>query len=300
MPIKILVFLITLFSVHSLFAQNKEFDKMEMLYDQGHYNIVLRKSNKLLNNPEYDFSFVPSYYKSLALFQLIQDRNKFQKSTSFMQEAETLFLKVKSSNEGMKFIQHHLREVSELKRDLTAWAEIQKIEGNTEQFTTVVGVITRIFDKIPDLDIESTITLKNDLASKALDNKSLSKVRQDLLEAAKSQLGKPYVYAGVDPKGFDCSGFASYVYQTALKKELPRKSSDQFEKSVKIKEKSAQPGDLIFFDSGNGVNHVGIVISQPNEPLMMIHASSSKGIIITEIEKSDYWKKRVTGFGSYL
>ena len=55
-----------------IFSQVKEFDKLEMLYSQKHYKMVFRKSNRLLNNPEFDFSQLPNYYKSLSLFQLIQ------------------------------------------------------------------------------------------------------------------------------------------------------------------------------------------------------------------------------------
>jgi hypothetical protein len=32
----------------------------------------------------------------------------------------------------------------------------------------------------------------------------------------------------------------------------------------------------------------------------MIHASTSKGIVITEIEKSDYWLKKLAGFGTFV
>jgi hypothetical protein len=49
-----------------------------------------------------------------------------------------------------------------------------------------------------------------------------------------------------------------------------------------------EPGDLVFFDNGSGISHVGIIVSDKGKPLVMIHASSSKGIIITDIEKSDF------------
>jgi type IV pilus assembly protein PilQ len=44
----------------------------------------------------------------------------------------------------------------------------------------------------------------------------------------------------------------------------------------------------------------GLIVSGKGQPLVMIHASSSRGIVITEIEKSEYWKKRVAGFGTYI
>lgn len=39
--------------------------------------------------------------------------------------------------------------------------------------------------------------------------------------AARSQVGKPYVWGGVGPGGYDCSGFQSYVYNTAVGKPNP-------------------------------------------------------------------------------
>jgi hypothetical protein len=32
----------------------------------------------------------------------------------------------------------------------------------------------------------------------------------------------------------------------------------------------------------------------------MIHSSSSKGVIITELDKSEYWLNRIHSFGTYI
>ena len=51
-------------------------------------------------------------------------------------------------------------------------------------------------------------------------------------------------------------------------------------------------GDLLFFGKSNSsIHHVGVVISEMNEPLTMIHSSTSSGIMITTIDNSDYWKR---------
>ena len=83
-------------------------------------------------------------------------------------------------------------------------------------------------------------------------------------------------------------------------KELPRRAVEQYESSRKVKPKNVQKGDLVFFDSGSGISHVGLIISEKGKPLVMIHASSSKGVIITEIEQSDYWLTRLYGFGTFM
>ncbi len=45
----------------------------------------------------------------------------------------------------------------------------------------------------------------------------------------------------------------------------------------------------------NNINHIGIVVSKPGEKLAMIHSSSSKGVIVTNVDTSTYWKGRFQG-----
>jgi len=87
------------------------------------------------------------------------------------------------------------------------------------------------------------------------------------------------------------------VFKERYQLDLPRKASDQQLKSESIKEKELLPGDLIFFDNGKGVSHVGIVVSSDNNGIKMIHASSSKGIIITNVTQSSYWKNKFDSYG---
>ena len=55
-----------------------------------------------------------------------------------------------------------------------------------------------------------------------------------------------------------------------------------------------------FFSNGTEVSHVGILVSEKGQDLVMIHASSSKGITFDKITGSSYWEKRVQGFGTFL
>jgi hypothetical protein len=43
-----------------------------------------------------------------------------------------------------------------------------------------------------------------------------------------------------------------------------------------------------------------MIVSEKGKPLVMIHASSSKGIVLTELEKSTYWMSRLAGFGTFM
>jgi cell wall-associated NlpC family hydrolase len=69
--------------------------------------------------------------------------------------------------------------------------------------------------------------------------------------------GVPYRYGGSSPRGFDCSGFTSYVYRQAGV-GLPRTASAQRRAARWISRSNARPGDLVFFHRGGRVYHVGI------------------------------------------
>jgi len=74
---------------------------------------------------------------------------------------------------------------------------------------------------------------------------------------AMQYLGTPYVWGGASPSGFDCSGFAMYVYaQVGI--SLPHNAAMQYNSvGVPVSRDDLQPGDLVFFD---GLGHMGIYI----------------------------------------
>lgn len=120
-------------------------------------------------------------------------------------------------------------------------------------------------------------------------------LRKALVTEAKKHLGVKYSYGGSSPSGFDCSGFTHYVY----KKQditLSRSSSEQSKLGKEIPISSAKAGDLLFFGR-NGrkgkIQHVGMVFAHYKEVLQMIHASSSKGISIVDVNTSSYWKPKL-------
>ncbi len=110
---------------------------------------------------------------------------------------------------------------------------------------------------------------------------------------AQSLLGTPYAFGGTDPRGFDCSGFTRYVYQRAGG-GLPRSTEEQARVGERVALDEVEQGDLLFFADGSGrLHHVGLVSSGPGEPLLMLHASSSKGVVETAVNESHYWRERL-------
>ena len=277
----------------ALNAQVKAFDKLELNYSQGHYKLVYRRSTRLMDNPEYDFSQLPLFYKAISLFQLSMDDSwKLRKSIS-VETAKQEYERFLKHPDSKKLLIAHGYEVSALKQDLIAHLEELKRSDNKKEFEVYRLVVTELFDKIPSIDPNnsgSTPSLISGIDGSA---------RGQLIKTAGQFLGVPYVWAGESPSGFDCSGFTSYVLRQNGK-TIPRTAAEQYEASRKIKEKQVERGDLVFFSNGSRISHVGMIISEKGNPLVMIHASSSKGIVITELEKSTYWMSRLAGFGTFV
>ena len=113
------------------------------------------------------------------------------------------------------------------------------------------------------------------------------------VEKARALLGAPYRYQGADPSGFDCSGLTSYLY-SELGVILPRRAEDQARVGQWIALDEVGPGDLVFFGPDRDKpHHVGVVVSGMGEPLTMIHASSSQGVVETRVMSSPYWLERL-------
>ena len=94
-----------------------------------------------------------------------------------------------------------------------------------------------------------------------------SHAAQIAVDSALAQQGKPYVWGGTGPSGYDCSGLTYSAYQAAGV-QLPRVSRDQATAGVYVDRANLQPGDLIFFY--DPVGHVGMYIGNGQ----MVHSST--------------------------
>jgi len=112
---------------------------------------------------------------------------------------------------------------------------------------------------------------------------------QSIVSFAQQFLGTPYVWAGSSPRGFDCSGFTSYVLgQFGV--DLPHAADGQFREGVQV----SQPrlGDLVFFSTYEpGPSHVGIYIGDNQ----FIHSSSGAGEVCITSLSAPYYSSRYLG-----
>lgn len=313
-----LIFTFLLLLIHiSLSAQVLEFDQLEMKYNQKHYKYVYRKSASLLDDPAYDFSYIPRYYLALSKLQLAQNKRWNKRHKYAIKDATQTFKELSQNYDGKEVLRAHQYEVSALVNDLNLWMYNLKLEGDQKTFDQLKNLIENILPDVPEVSkmkedrVSPPKSIEIELDNKetkeqAKDEKSsllklpISVEREEMTQFSSGLLGVPYKWAGTTPKGFDCSGFTSYVTKNVLNKDIPRSAAVQYSESKKIKRKNIHPGDFVFFKNGSKISHVGIVFSTNNNSIQMIHASSSVGISIVDIYQSAYWKKRIAGFGTFL
>ncbi|MFE9627153.1 NlpC/P60 family protein [Streptomyces sp. NPDC006527] len=75
--------------------------------------------------------------------------------------------------------------------------------------------------------------------------------------AARSALGRPYVWGANGPSGFDCSGLTQWSYAQAGV-SLPRTSQAQAHAGRRVPLSQARPGDLVTYRSD--ASHVGMYV----------------------------------------
>lgn len=128
------------------------------------------------------------------------------------------------------------------------------------------------------------------------------KIRQQktytVIKTAKTYMGTPYKYGGTSGKGIDCSGLMLRCFEKANYK-LPRTAIDQSKFGKKVSKKKIKPGDVVFFKfKAKGKKswyHSGLVTSVINDKPKFIHASSSRGVVESDLTKDYYWKN-IKGF----
>jgi hypothetical protein len=113
---------------------------------------------------------------------------------------------------------------------------------------------------------------------------------EKLLDRARDQLGKKYVFGTAGPNTFDCSGLVQYVYKP-FGVNLPHHAASQAKLGKEVSKSDIQPGDLVFSDWGTGrpYSHVGIAVSKNR----IINAPHS-GAVVRYATLNDNYLSHVT------
>ncbi len=115
-------------------------------------------------------------------------------------------------------------------------------------------------------------------------------VADNIINTALTYAGTRYKYGGTTKRGMDCSGLL-YVAFGEHDVQLPRISYHMAEEGKRIRINKVVKGDLLFFKTkrrGRKINHVGMVVAVDDYEVKFIHASSSRGVIVSSL-KEGYW-----------
>ena len=117
-------------------------------------------------------------------------------------------------------------------------------------------------------------------------------IDEKIVATAKQYMGAPYVYGGMSPSGFDCSGFVNYVYKLCGYSMSRVASSIYNNNGTYVEKANLQIGDLVFFASNSSsIGHVGIYIGNGQ----FIHSSSGAGCVVISDLSSSYYLKNYVG-----
>jgi cell wall-associated NlpC family hydrolase len=109
------------------------------------------------------------------------------------------------------------------------------------------------------------------------------------VEYAYAQLGKPYIYGGTGPRGYDCSGLTMMAWRAAGV-NLPRVVPDQYHAIHHVTRAALRPGDLVFFD---GLGHQGIYVGNGR----FIHAPHTGTVVKFESLSNPWYTAHFVGAG---
>ena len=116
--------------------------------------------------------------------------------------------------------------------------------------------------------------------ARTFDASTLGQPHPAAVAKAREHLGVPYVWGGVTPQGFDCSGLTRYAY-AQIGIDLPRTSRSQFRVGAYIPPDRLDllaSGDLVFFGydgDPSKIHHVGMYLGGGS----YIHAPQSGDVV---------------------
>lgn len=163
--------------------------------------------------------------------------------------------------------------------------------GNIESSTNRRTSNTRNTNTVAGLDANETAESKTSAERDIIKG---METNRELYSFIDEWYGVRYQFGGTTKKGIDCSAFCRELYKNVYSKQLDRTSREQFADAKFIGSKSQlKEGDLVFFKiRTRDISHVGVYLSDGK----FVHASRSKGIVISSLDDS-YWSRYYVGGG---
>ncbi len=159
---------------------------------------------------------------------------------------------------------------------------------------TACGVVKKktTYSKTRKITVEGSkeVTVDNKEVLKENGVGTFTSKADEIINTALTYSGVRYKYGGTTKNGMDCSGLV-YVAFGENNVPLPRISYEMAETGEHIKIKDVTKGDLLFFKTskrGKKINHVGVVVAVEDDEIKFIHASTSRGVIVSSLREG-FW-----------
>jgi len=181
--------------------------------------------------------------------------------------ADQRFIEPASKNDYTQFVNNHRHFVT------MAQASIYDSHGKSaEPYFLYYGTRLRLRGRAGsylkfDGCTGKSIYLKPGVVSPIMSSKSRLITGQNLSKEARKFIGVPYLWGGITPAGYDCSGLVRAVCRR-FGLYIPRDTKIQIKTGRKLERSCIKTGDLLFFDG-----HVGFAIGSNR----LIHASRRGG-----------------------
>ena len=159
------------------------------------------------------------------------------------------------------------------------------------------------------LSLSSCVAHKQARPSSKYDNQTIARLSRQfglrlspadnlsLYDACSGWLGVKHRNGGNTKQGVDCSGFVGIIYRQVYSIVLERNSANILQKNcTPVARNNLREGDLVFFRT-SGANtsriptHVGLYLKNGK----FVHASSSKGVIVSSLTEPYYVRTWITG-----
>lgn len=173
-------------------------------------------------------------------------------------------------------------------KSATRWQKIQQLLTSSPSIDEVI--VVESIDGLAAALNEDELKIQNKYAS-LLEIAPTSLSNIVLFESIDEWYGTRYRYGGTTKRGIDCSAFVRAALKDAYGYQLPRTAREQYHASRRISQTELQEGDLVFFNTTGGVSHVGVYLRNNK----FAHASSSKGVTISDLHDSYYMARYIGG-----
>ena len=145
--------------------------------------------------------------------------------------------------------------------------------------TEAAGEATSAKSLLDSLTASQQASIQKAQAGVSASSVTITQVAPDARAAAavayaKSKLGDEYVYAATGPDTFDCSGLTMESW-LAAGVQIERTAADQYDSLPHVSLDALEPGDLLFYDYGEGITHVAIYVGNG----MAIHAPHTGTVV---------------------